>query len=238
MYGGGVPPGHAQGHVLGVHHPVPHPPTTPATCRTAAAARGTDLWAQAGSQGPGGRRAGRLRRPALLYLRPFSPGSQNPLKAGSANDWIGSRSRPARGGPSVQDVVGLTLGCASLGFGTGRGRDGTRTGTGRDGRTDRRVGPPEPNIVRRKQQLAAAMTNGAANQNRLKPVLMAVQHYLVRPERPNTLVIYRALWPQSGRKDAILHYPGSVFRDGTRRDGTGTGRERDGTERDGRGLVI
>ena len=41
---------------------------------------------------------------------------------------------------------------------------------------------------------------------------------------------YAAFWRQSRQKVAILHYPGSGLRDGTERDGNGTGRERDGTD--------
>ena len=50
---------------------------------------------------------------SLPYLRPFSPGNQNQPFAVPANDWIGSRSKPAQGRLSVQGLVGLSLRCAS-----------------------------------------------------------------------------------------------------------------------------
>ena len=70
---------------------------------------GTGLWAQEGSQGPGGGEPGGKAAWRLLYPRLFSPGHQKPPKATSANGWIGSRSSPPQGGLSVQDLVGLSF---------------------------------------------------------------------------------------------------------------------------------
>ena len=118
------------------HPTTPYP--TPHRCThdvRHAGLRGTGLWAQGGSQGPGDREPGSEAAWRLLYLRSFSPGTQNRPKAGYGNDWIGSRSKPAQGGLSVQDLVGLSFGCASRVVrpdGTGRERDG-RDGTGLDG---------------------------------------------------------------------------------------------------------
>ena len=140
--GGGVPPGHAQGHAQGVpHHPTPPPHRCTHDVRHAGLRR-TGLWAQGGSRGPSGREPGSEAAWRLLCLRPSSPGHRSPPKAGSGNDWIGSRSKPAQGGLGVQDLVGLSLRCARPvirpdGTGTGRerdGRDGNGTGTGRTGR--------------------------------------------------------------------------------------------------------
>ena len=78
---------------------------------------GMGLWAQGGSQGPCGAGFSRLQPAPLLYLRLFPPGQRIPPKAGFANDWIGSRSEPPRGGSDVQDLVGLSIRCASTGFG-------------------------------------------------------------------------------------------------------------------------
>ena len=59
-------------------------------------AAGTGLWAQEGSQGSGEPGLARALPGLFLYLRPFPPGTRNRLEAGSANDWIGSRSRAPR----------------------------------------------------------------------------------------------------------------------------------------------
>ena len=107
VYGGGYPRDMPKGHVPGVHHPVPHPhPAATAVYsvhgsqeRTSGLKRARRVRAQARAKG--------LWPLALLYLRPFSAGRQNPAKPGSTNGWIASRSRAARAGLDVQDLVGL-----------------------------------------------------------------------------------------------------------------------------------
>ena len=80
-----------------------------------------------GLAGPGeAGEAGKAGFP-LLYLRPFSPGTQNGPKAVLANGWIGSRSGRPQAGLDVQDLVGLSTRCASPGLGRGGATSSARS---------------------------------------------------------------------------------------------------------------
>ena len=81
----------------------------------------------------------------------------------------------------------------------------------------------------------------AVNQNRLKPVLITIQHYLVRPERPNIPLLHGL--PRRKAAEKMLSYTTPVQQGGTGRDGTGrNGRNgtdgTDGTDAWGRWMSI
>ena len=75
---------------------------------------------------------------ALLYLRPLWPGGQNRPQAVLTNVWIGSRSKPALGRLSVQDLVGLNKGAQHHGSAGRDGRDGRNGRDGPEGRESTR----------------------------------------------------------------------------------------------------
>ena len=140
----------------------------------------TGLWAQGGSQGPGRGRFAAASRQLFSYLRPFSPGQPNPAKPGSANDWIGSRSKPALGrlaGPGPRRIV-IRVRKPPI----RPGRDGTGTGRDGDGRTDGT--DAWGRLIERSGERCSLLHRTtrwvAGTRNRLKPVPAAIQHYLVQ----------------------------------------------------------
>ena len=129
--GVGYPQDMPKGHVLGGYTTTGTPPTPLVRCPHRQRRTGTALWAQRARRVRVASRAIGLWPMALQYLRLFSPGQRIQPESGFTNDWIGSRSEPARGRLSVQDLVGLSL---TRGSGRSAGRDGREGRDGRDGR--------------------------------------------------------------------------------------------------------
>ena len=95
------------------------------------------------------------------------------------------------------------------------------------------MGPPECNIVRKDCSFAARLTNVAVNVNRAEARFTRIQHYLVRPFRPNTQLNIR----HSGCFAAGMWLSYTTRFDGT--DGTDvTGRDEDGTRTGRNGRTV